>query len=311
MSSENPPAPETPEPAKGLPPVQPPSGRFIAQLFVVPGLIVLLAVLLLLAFRYAIGSGYTPASFLKQLDNDNTDIRWRGASDLAQVLKRPESVALKTDVGFALDLTERLKEAFDALLRREAELEATLAGKTQTEKDAAWRKLKAERNHVRFLAAALGDFFVPVGGPVLAEIAVNEKTHDVGGNTLRRRQAVWALGHMGANTKEFAKLPVDKKAEIVSALEAEAAGAKTARVEWARTALFYLAPERLVESERKVVKSIEAELAKCGKSEDRYLREQTALAISFWGDGPVVIETLRSLAKDDGWGTLVRVPGGD
>src|ERR687894_61497 len=98
------PTPDQPDHPKALPPVQPPSGRFIAQLFLVPGLIVALAVLLLLAFRYTIGSGYTPESFLKQLDNDNADIRWRGASDLAQVLKRPESVGLKTDDVFALDL---------------------------------------------------------------------------------------------------------------------------------------------------------------------------------------------------------------
>src|SRR5439155_6921681 len=110
--------PETPEPPKGLPPVQPPSGRFIAQLFLVPGLIVVLAVLLLLAFRYTIGSGYTPESFLKQLDSDNADIRWRGASDLAQVLKRPESMELKTDAAFALELASRLQLAFNDLTRQ-------------------------------------------------------------------------------------------------------------------------------------------------------------------------------------------------
>src|SRR2546423_15439883 len=96
-------------PQRGLPPVTPPSGRFIAQLFLVPGMIVLVAVLLLLAFRYLLGGGYEPANFLKQLDSDNADIRWRGASDLAQVLKRPESLNLKSDPIFALDLAHRLR----------------------------------------------------------------------------------------------------------------------------------------------------------------------------------------------------------
>src|SRR5262245_14361887 len=54
------PALPPPEPAKGLPPVTPPSGRFIAQLFFVPGLIVAVAVLLLLAFRYLFGGTQTP-----------------------------------------------------------------------------------------------------------------------------------------------------------------------------------------------------------------------------------------------------------
>src|SRR5436190_21280299 len=54
------------QPARGLPPVTPPSGRFIAQLFLVPGLIVLVAVLLLMAFTYTLSSGNTPERYLAQ-----------------------------------------------------------------------------------------------------------------------------------------------------------------------------------------------------------------------------------------------------
>src|SRR5204863_10203135 len=64
QSSTPPTAPRPP--SAGLPPVTPPSGRFIAQLFLVPGMIVLVAVLMLLAFRYLLGGGYTPENFLKQ-----------------------------------------------------------------------------------------------------------------------------------------------------------------------------------------------------------------------------------------------------
>src|SRR5262249_13319192 len=101
----------TPEPPKGLPPVTPPSGRFIAQLFLVPGLIVAVAVLLLLGVRALVGGAQTADRFLQQLDSPNADIRWRGAHDLAQVLKRPESLALASDPRFALDLAERLRDA--------------------------------------------------------------------------------------------------------------------------------------------------------------------------------------------------------
>lgn len=310
MSPELNPVPANPEPPRALPPVQPPSGRFIMQLFLVPGLIVLLAVLLLLGFRYAIGSGYTPASFLKQLDNDNADIRWRGAHDLVQVLKRPESENLKTDPAFALDLAERLKASFDDLVRKEADLAEKMKSSTQQEKDAAWRKLKSERNHVRFLAASLGDFWVPVGMPVLSEIVLNDQSPDLHGNTLRRRQVVWALGHMGANLQEFQKLPTERKAEIITALEAEVSGANKQRSAWARNALHYLAPDRpSVRAKDKLVFADQV-LARCAKSEDRYLREQVALAISFW-PGEMVEPTLVELARDTGWGTLVRVPEGD
>jgi hypothetical protein len=74
MNSENPQEPgatsATPAPAPGLPPVTPPSGRFIAQLFLVPGLIVAVAVLLLLAFRYLFGGGHAPDYFLRQLQSE-------------------------------------------------------------------------------------------------------------------------------------------------------------------------------------------------------------------------------------------------
>ncbi|MFO0966704.1 MAG: hypothetical protein U0793_14115 [Gemmataceae bacterium] len=304
------PTPGNAEPAKGLPPVQPPSGRFIAQLFLVPGLIVVIAVLLLVAFRYTIGSGYTPESFLKQLDNDNADIRWRGASDLAQVLKRPESVSLKMDAAFALDLSTRLKTAFDELAHKQKDLAAKLADKPEAEREAAWRKLKAERNHVRFLAAALGDFLVPVGAPVLAEIVRQDDSPDLKGSTLRRRQALWSLGHMGANLKEFAKQPADKQAEVLQALETEAGSDNEQRRAGARTALYYLARERLASASVGTVVKVDEALAHTAKSPDRYTREVTALALSFW-PGDKTVPTLVELARDNGWGTLVRVPEGE
>jgi hypothetical protein len=309
MSTESK-TPDPSEPPKGLPPVQPPSGRFIAQLFLVPGLIVVLAVLLLLAFRYTIGSGYTPESFLKQLDSDNADIRWRGASDLAQVLKRPESVDLKTDSAFALELATRLQLAYNDLVRQEKSLAAEHAKSSEEERDAGWRKLKAERNRVRFLAAALGDFVVPVGAPVLTDIVRQDDSPDLKGSTLRRRQALWSLGHMGANVKEFAKLPAEKQAEIIQVLEAEAAGGNVQRAVWARTALYYVARDRLSSVALKDVVKVDEVLAQCAKSPDRYTREVTALAISFW-EGEQTIPVLLELANDNGWGTLVRVPEGE
>ena len=83
----------------GLPPVVAPSGRFIAQLFLVPGLIVAAAVVVLLAFSWLAGGRRSPEAFLRDLDSTNPDIRWRTASDLAQVLRRDPELASNADFG--------------------------------------------------------------------------------------------------------------------------------------------------------------------------------------------------------------------
>ena len=45
---------------------------------------------------------------------------------------------------------------------------------TQGERDAFWRKLSNQRNHVLYLISCMGDFIVPVGAPLLSEIAVKD-----------------------------------------------------------------------------------------------------------------------------------------
>src|SRR5262245_66214631 len=76
--SPTPPPPDQ----SGLPPVVPPSGRMIAQLFVVPGLIVVGAVVILLGFSWLAGGSRSPEAFLDGLKNSNTEVSWRTASDM-------------------------------------------------------------------------------------------------------------------------------------------------------------------------------------------------------------------------------------
>jgi hypothetical protein len=74
----------TPPPdVSGLPPVIPPSGRMIAQLFVVPGLIVAGAIAIIFGFTWLAGGHRTPDSFLDGLKSANPEVRWRAASGLA------------------------------------------------------------------------------------------------------------------------------------------------------------------------------------------------------------------------------------
>lgn len=298
-----------PLPPSGLPPVAPPSGRFIVQLFLVPGLIVLIAVLLLLAFRGLVGGSHTPESFLRQLDSDNDDIRWRGASDLAQVLKRPEAMHLKTDPVFALDLAQRLRQAFQDLDQAEKEIDRKVMELPlkEREKLRPWVRLRNRQTQVRFLTAALGDFLVPVGLPLLGEVALYDGSPDLKGNTLRRRQALWSIANLGANVRTFPTLDAEKREKVIDKLVAEAEGNHPQRSAWAALALSYLDPAK-VPTSVSLEGSLRADqiLAKAAQAPDRYLREQTALALSFW-DGPLVEPTLLSLTRDDGHGTLVRV----
>lgn len=308
MDSPAPVPQAAPDPARGLPPVTPPSGRFIAQLFLVPGLIVLVAVLLLMAFTYTLSSGHTPDRYLAQLDSDNADIRWRAASDLAQVLKRPEGTQLKANAKFALDLADRLRKALDDLVASEKQTQEVAAGlQSDKEKKAAWRKLRAQRDHVMFLAASLGDFHVPVGIPLLAEMVLDERSPEIRSATQRRRQAMWALANLGQNTRGFTKLTAEQQSAVLAELKQVAAGTGD-RATWARTALHYLNDPAAAANKELV--QVDAVLAKAAKAEDRFVREQVAVALNFW-DGPLVEPTLLLLSRDDGHGTLIRTEDDD
>ena len=294
------------KPEPGLPPVQPPSARFIGQLFVIPGLIIFVVVLLFLVAMYMSGRRQDPSHFLAQLDSENLDIRWRGASDLAQVLKRPEPATLrwKADPVFALDLAERLEQAQIELLEEERKIAAELA--KATDKELAWRPLRQRRDYVSFLASALGEFHVPVGAPILCAIATHDASGDVKGNTLQRRKALWALMNMGENLKGFSKIPDDQRAAVMATLKEESTKAKTPRAAWARTALHYLDAGA---SGGDVVR-VDETLAAVAKSDDRFLRQLVAMSFNFW-DGPEAETTLLKLAQDTGRGTLIRVEEND
>ncbi|HYT89981.1 MAG TPA: hypothetical protein VEL76_14845 [Gemmataceae bacterium] len=317
MQPEAPQPSENSQPAKGLPPVAPPSGRFIAQLFLVPGLIVAVAVLIYLGSSYLVRSSHTPESFLKELDSVNPEIRWRGAHDLAQVLKRPESLKLASDPKFALDLAERLDKALAEVEKEEKaslediEKEVKKRGKelTQGERDAVWRKLANQRNHVLFLIACMGDFTIPVGAPLLGEVALKDTGAEIKGVTLRRRRAVWALANLGDNFKrrylgERSETPkpdekvlsAEQKAAIIAELQDEVKqGGK--RAEWARAALRPLQGQP---------SGVDAVLERCASADDPYLRSLIAHALNFW-DGDRVEPTLLRLARDDGHGKILEI----
>src|SRR5262249_39997978 len=116
---------------KGLPYVQPPSGKFIVQLFLVPFIIVAAVVGFLLAFNWLVGSGHAPEQFLRKLDDSNPDIRWRGAEELAQVLLRDADLA--SNPKFGLDLADRLRQAVQSNTAEEKALAERLRSQPKSE----------------------------------------------------------------------------------------------------------------------------------------------------------------------------------
>jgi len=291
---------------QGLPPVQPPSGRFIAQLFVIPGLIIFVVVILFIASTFLVRHEREPAHFLNQLDSDNADIRWRGASDLAQILKRPEPATLrwKADPKFALDLAERLDLAFRRLLEEEKTVGGQIAASTDKDKLLLWRKLRDDRDHVYYLTGAVGEFHAPVGAPVLCAILKHDGSPDVKGNLLRRHKAMWALINMGENLKGFANIPTEQRQNLLAVLKEEASANAGARAGWARTALFYLDKTALASGGMQGVVKVDETLVATADADDRFLRALTAMSFNFW-DGENAEATLLKLANDTGRDTRI------
>ena len=203
VSSNGQPAPEP-----GLPPVVPPSGRFIVQLFLVPGLIVVGAVIALLGFSWLSSGNRAPDAFLRDLESSNLDIRKRTASDLAQVLKRDDGLA--TDVDFGLKLTAQLRQAVTELDRGQP---------TANESASAGTEERNRRWYVQFLIASVGNLMTPVGGPEFADLARKAAVNDPKTNAMVRRQAVWALAALGESLPRSDKLPAERKEEVLAALD--------------------------------------------------------------------------------------------
>jgi hypothetical protein len=287
VSSNGQPAPEP-----GLPPVVPPSGRFIVQLFLVPGLIVVGAVVVLLGFSWLSSGNRSPAAFLRDLESPNLDIRKRTANDLAQVLKRDDVLA--TDVDFGLKLTAQLRQAVAELGRGQPTANESASARTE-EQNRRW--------FVQFLIASVGNLMTPVGGPELADLARKGAGTEPKVNAMVRRQAVWALAALGESLQRYNKLPVERKEEVLAALDRAADSAPGEQAAWARRAAAAL--------RKKGPLGVVAALADCANADDPFLRQQAALALTFWGGTPdedeLVETTLLKLAHDDGHGTAIKL----
>jgi hypothetical protein len=303
--------PTAPDPARGLPPVVPPTGGFIAQLFLVPGLIVAGAVLLLLGLSWLVGGARTPEQFLKNLDNANPEVRWRAADDLAQVLLRDEHLA--SDPHFALDVADRLAAALDGIAPREKAYAARAHAGPVADADRERKELDEERNYIVYLLACASAFRVPAAVPLLRGLA---ETPDAAADAdaalaradsaawaSRQREALWALAKLGDHVQHFDEVPEGRRQAVLHALEEEAAGTEPGRAGRARAALVLLGGGPAGGPR---LEGLDATFAKCAATSDPFLRKTTAVALNFWegnaAENARLEETLFQLAHDDGRG---------
>ena len=296
MPSEVPPSANL-EPSNGLPPVTPPTGKMMAQLFLVPLLIICGILLVAGGWLWLFGGRPTPAQFLQKLDDPNPEVRWRGAEDLAKELATNEPLAC--NAAFGLDVAERLQHA----LETNASSEENATGKPSgAERAADATTLEEERDFIAFLTGCLGDFMAPVGEPLLARLASPKEGADNRSSALRRRQALWALANLGHNLERLTELPPKRQNLVVSGLEKESASAGE-RGEWARKALQYVKaglahhPEAL---------GIDTVLDQCANDRYPFSAKNAALALTYWEGNPEenarMEKTLARLLQDDGHG---------
>jgi hypothetical protein len=285
-----------------LPPVHPPSGKFILELFLVPGLIVGLIVCLLLLANWFLSSPQTPEAFLKRLDDPNIEVRWRAASDLAQVLPRNDKLAANPEL--ALELAERLQQAVRDGMSDEQALAARLPKLTPAEAEVERLKLRPRRDFISYLTLSLGGFMIPVGVPVLRQIAEDDTRPDrmeCLPHALRRRQAVTALTGLSLQLQRFDKLSGLDKTE--ASLQLETLGEKNEHADWVRQASEHL--RRRAKGQGDAL-GVDVTLERCSRAEDPWLRELTALALSFWHgtaeENERMEATLERLLHDDGRG---------
>jgi hypothetical protein len=299
----------------GLPPVTPPSGRVIARLFLVPALLVGAVVGVLLLLTWLFGQAHTPEWFLKKLDDPNPEVRWRAASDLAQVLLRKDELA--SDVPFAFQLSDRLERARERSASAEKAFAEHSAGLSARELAPELAKIEPERNYILFLTACLGNLVIPVGAPQLADMAAPqlagpganknqpqpaEMALEPEARRERQRRALWALATLGENLKRFdTKLSDEARDGVERQLESAVESGN--HRELAKKVLNHLRRRRQGQPD---AMGVSQALVACAGDEDPSVRYHAAFAMTFWAGGPAeeagMEKALVQLANDDGRG---------
>ncbi|MEX2141657.1 MAG: HEAT repeat domain-containing protein [Pirellulales bacterium] len=140
---------------EALPPVQPPSAGFLVQLFVIPGLIVLVMVLVWMLIKWLPQMGNDAETNVKALEGSGAN-RWQAAVNLANLLRGDTGGELKRDRDLAARLADKLEQEL---------------ADGRTGEDAVLLRV--------YLATALGEFYVDTGLPALVLAIETEERTDL------------------------------------------------------------------------------------------------------------------------------------
>jgi hypothetical protein len=171
----NEPRSESLSPDDALPPVEAPSAGFILQLFVVPGVIVVIIVAVWLMFNWLAQRGNDPQAFVAAIKRNNEG-RWQAAVNLANALNNRQSTSSQE-------------------LRHDHRLVQDLSGILDAEIDAGSMEEKPITFRM-YLCRAIGSFDVDDGLPVLLKaVKTNRDEHEIA----VRRSALEAIALLAEN----------------------------------------------------------------------------------------------------------------
>ena len=191
------PTPPSVLPDEALPPVQPPSASFLVQLFVIPGLIVLVMVLVWMLINWLPQMGNDAETNVKALEGSGAN-RWQAAVNLANLLRGDTSGELKRDRELAARLAAKLEQ----------ELAEGLTGE-----DAVLLRV--------YLATALGEFYVDEGLPALVRAIESEQQTDM--KPSLRTAATRAVAVLSNNLRRETGEPITDSQAVAAIIEASRA----------------------------------------------------------------------------------------
>ena len=176
-----------------LPPVQPPSAGFILQLFIIPGMIVFVIIMVWLAFHWLAHMGSNPAEMIREMRQNKAN-SWQLAYNFSEELRQNE--ASREDPELARELANFL----DALL------DESLPAATGSLTGGDPRSQEVIRRG--FLCKALGEFTVP---EVVLPVLIRAGSTNADDDELRvRLAALEAIALLLENTRHR-QLPENKQ----------------------------------------------------------------------------------------------------
>jgi len=181
-------------PSDALPPVEPPSAAFLVQLFLIPGVIVGVIVLVWVLFNWiAQSGGADPQDYVEALRRNSPDV-WQKAEQLAEMLHNDHRNELKGNPALAGELADILDQRI-----------------------AAGQMDKSDVDLRVYLSKALGQFNTPVGLPALMKAAATNRDE---AEMPVRRAALDAIGSLAVNIQATTSAPLTDPALVDALLTA-------------------------------------------------------------------------------------------